>query len=128
MKILVVEDHPAQLKLAQHVLSAAGHDVADAAAAEAAFTAIKLNRPHLILLDLLFPDIDGMILARRLKADAETRDIPIVAVTSYPEVFAYLSPSPNCTIVFCRKRAEPRCSISTSGSIGKAGVWMASFL
>lgn len=87
MKILVIEDHPAQLKLAHHVLSAAGHDVTDAAAAEAAFVAIKLNRPQLILLDLLLPDIDGMTLVCKLKADPETRDIPIVAVTSYPEAY-----------------------------------------
>jgi CheY-like chemotaxis protein len=87
MKILVIEDNPSQLKLAHHVLSAAGHDVSDADAAEQAFAAIKLNRPQLILLDLLLPDIDGLTLVRRLKADPDTRDIHVVAVTSYPEVY-----------------------------------------
>lgn len=87
MKILVIEDHPAQLKLAHHVLSAAGHDVNDAEAAEAALLAIKTDRPQLILLDLLLPDIDGLTLVRRLKADPETRDIHVVAVTSYPEAY-----------------------------------------
>jgi CheY-like chemotaxis protein len=87
MKILVIEDHPAQLKLAHHVLSSAGHDVADAGAAEEAFIAIKHDRPQLILLDLLLPDIDGLTLVRRLKADADTRDINVVAVTSYPEAY-----------------------------------------
>jgi two-component system cell cycle response regulator len=87
MKILVIEDHPAQLKLAHHVLSAAGHDVSDAGAAEQAFTAIKMDRPQLILLDLVLPGIDGLTLVRRLKADSETRDIHVVAVTSYPEEY-----------------------------------------
>lgn len=87
MKILVIEDHPAQLKLAHHVLSAAGHDVNDAEAAEAALLAIKTDRPQLILLDLLLPDIDGLTLVRRLKADPETHDIHVVAVTSYPEAY-----------------------------------------
>jgi CheY-like chemotaxis protein len=87
MKILVIEDNPSQLKLAHHVLSAAGHDVSDADAAEQAFAAIKMNRPQLILLDLLLPDIDGLTLVRRLKADPDTRDIHVVAVTSYPEVY-----------------------------------------
>lgn len=87
MKILVVEDQPSQLKLAHHVLSAAGHDVSDAGAAEQAFTAIKMDRPQLILLDLVLPGMDGLTLARKLKADPHTRDIPIVAVTSYPEVY-----------------------------------------
>jgi two-component system cell cycle response regulator len=87
MKILVIEDHPAQRKLAHHVLSLAGHDVNDADAAEAALIAIKSDRPQIILLDLLLPDIDGLTLVRRLKADPETRGIPIVAVTSFPEAY-----------------------------------------
>jgi CheY-like chemotaxis protein len=85
MKILVIEDHPMQLKLAHHVLSEAGHEVSDAEAAEQALTAIKANRPQLILLDLILPGMDGLTLVRKLKADADTRDIHIVAITSYPE-------------------------------------------
>ena len=65
MKILVIEDQPTQLKLAHHVLSSAGHNVTDAEAAEQAFAAIKRDRPELILLDLLLPDIDGLTLVRR---------------------------------------------------------------
>jgi CheY-like chemotaxis protein len=87
VKILVVEDHPTQLKLAHHVLSAAGHDVSDAGAAEQAFTAIKADRPQLILLDLILPGMDGLTLVRKLKANPETRDIPVVAITSYPEEY-----------------------------------------
>jgi CheY-like chemotaxis protein len=85
MKILVIEDHPTQLKLAHLVLAAAGHEVRDAAAAEQAFSTIKADRPQIILLDLVLPDIDGLALVRRLKSDPDTRDIHIVAVTSYPE-------------------------------------------
>ena len=88
MKILVIEDHPTQLKLARVVLSAAGHQVSDAVAAEQAFTAIKADRPQIILLDLALPDMDGLTLARRLKADPATRDIHIVAVTAYPEEYS----------------------------------------
>ena len=88
MKILVIEDHPTQLKLAHVVLSAAGHQVSDATAAEQAFAAIKADRPQIILLDLALPDMDGLTLARRLKADPATRDIHIVAVTAYPEEYS----------------------------------------
>jgi two-component system cell cycle response regulator len=87
MKILVIEDHPTQLKLAHHVLSAAGHDVNKAEAAEQAFTAIKADRPELILLDLSLPGMDGLELARKLKADPATHGILIVAITSYPEKY-----------------------------------------
>jgi two-component system cell cycle response regulator len=88
LKILVVEDTPSDLKLARIVLSGAGHDVSCAQAAEEAFQAVKQTRPQIILLDLLLPGIDGLALARMLKADPKTRDIPIVAVTSFPENFS----------------------------------------
>jgi len=88
MKILVIEDHATQLKLAHHVLSDAGHEVGKAVTAEQAFAAIKADRPQLILLDLSLPGMDGLELARKLKADPETRAILIVAVTSYPEQYS----------------------------------------
>ncbi|MBV8544040.1 MAG: response regulator [Acidobacteria bacterium] len=87
MKILVVEDQPAELKLAVHVLSAAGFEVDQAVAAEQAIAAIKEDRPQIILLDLSLPGVDGLTLARKLKADPSTREILIVAITSYPERF-----------------------------------------
>src|SRR5690348_8422136 len=87
MKILVIEDRPDQLKLAQRVLSAAGHDVTQAEAAEHAFAAIEENRPQIILLDLALPGMDGLELVRKLKANPDTRAISIVAVTSYPEQY-----------------------------------------
>jgi CheY-like chemotaxis protein len=88
MKILVVEDQPTEMKLAVHVLSAAGFEVDQAGAAEEALAAIKEDRPNIILLDLSLPGVDGVTLARNLKADPATRDILIVAVTSYPERFS----------------------------------------
>jgi CheY-like chemotaxis protein len=87
MKILVVEDEPVEMKLAVHVLSAAGHEVLRAEAAEHALDAVRAALPDVILLDLSLPGMDGLALARSLKADPETCDIPIVAVTSNPEKF-----------------------------------------
>ncbi|MCR4339821.1 MAG: response regulator, partial [Gemmatimonadaceae bacterium] len=87
MKILVVEDHAVDIKLADLVLSTAGHDVRAVEAAEQAFAAIKEDRPQLILLDLDLPGMDGLALARQLKADPDTRDIHVVAVTCYPEQY-----------------------------------------
>jgi CheY-like chemotaxis protein len=83
----VIEDDPSHLKLARLVLSAAGHRVSGAEAAEKAFNSIKLEKPQVILLDLVLPDMDGLALVRKLKTDPETRDIPVIAVTSYPDRF-----------------------------------------
>ncbi len=87
MKILVVEDHAIELKLARHVLNAAGHSVVGTQAAEHAFASITKERPEIILLDMSLPGMDGLTLVRKLKADPFTRDIHIVAVTSIPETF-----------------------------------------
>src|SRR5450759_2934314 len=87
MKILVIEDHAADLKLADLVLNTAGHDVNTAEASEPAFAAIQEDRPQLILLDLDLPGMDGLALARKLKADPDMRDIHIVAVTCYAEQY-----------------------------------------
>jgi len=87
MKILVVEDQPTEMKLAVHVLSAAGFEVDQAKAADEAIAAIKQDTPNIILLDMSLPGLDGLTLARKLKADPSTRDILIVAITSYPERF-----------------------------------------
>lgn len=88
MKILVIEDQPVELKLARHVLNAAGHTVSSVDAAEHAFASIKADRPQIILLDLVLPGMDGITLVRKLKADPATRDIHVVAITSYPEKFS----------------------------------------
>jgi two-component system cell cycle response regulator len=85
MKVLVVEDHPTDLKLMSAVLSVNGHIVRGTTSAEEAVDAIATEKPDVILLDLRLPGMDGLALARRLKANADTRSIPIIAVTAYPE-------------------------------------------
>jgi CheY-like chemotaxis protein len=87
MNILLIEDDPSHLKLARLVLSWAGHKVS-AAEADAASDAIKQERPQVVLLDLELPGTDGLTLARKLKADPETRDIQIVGITSYMEKYS----------------------------------------
>lgn len=83
----MIEDDPTHLKLAILVLSAAGHKVSDADAAEQALDAIKQDKPEIILLDLALPGMDGLTLLRKLKADPETRAIPVVAITAYLDRF-----------------------------------------
>ena len=87
MKILVVEDEPASLKLAQVVLSSDGHEVTQAEAVDKAMEEISRSQPEVILLDLGLPRVDGLTLARKLKSDPDKKHIVIVAVTAYPERF-----------------------------------------
>ena len=83
LTILVVEDFPPDLKLAAAVLTSAGHRVVQAESGEKALVAIRELLPEVILLDLKLPDMSGVALIRQLRQDPATRNIPIVAVTSY---------------------------------------------
>lgn len=80
--ILVVDDSPANMKLLSFVLENQGYDVRTAADAAAALAILESFRPSLVLLDLQLPDIDGLTLARRLKADSRLKGMLIVAVTA----------------------------------------------
>ncbi len=82
-KILVVEDNAVNRRLEEFLLRSQGYDVVHAATAHEAFELLKGERPALILMDIQLPGMDGLAATRRLKEDASTRDIPVVAVTSY---------------------------------------------
>lgn len=82
-KILIVDDNPTNLKLVAYLMKANGYEVTTAIDAEAAIADIRTKRPALILMDVQLPGVDGLELTRQLKADPDTRDIIIVAVTAY---------------------------------------------
>jgi len=81
--ILVVDDNPANLKLARLLLQGEGYDARTAADAEDALRLMETIEPRLILMDLQLPGMDGLELTRRLKGDLRTRDIVILALTAY---------------------------------------------
>jgi CheY-like chemotaxis protein len=85
MNVLVIEDEPISAKLIRIVLAAEGYTVSAIAAAEQALHAIEHSKPHLIVLDLVLPGVDGLTLARQLKQDLQTQDIFIIAVTAYSD-------------------------------------------
>lgn len=81
--ILVVDDNPVNLKLACALLRRNGYDVWTAVDANETLAVLRTVHPHLILMDIQLPDIDGLTLTRRLKADPATQDVMIVALTAY---------------------------------------------
>lgn len=80
--VLVVEDHPANMKLAVFLLENAQHQVTQATDAEEGIRLARALRPDLILMDIQLPGMDGLTAAHLLKADAATRSIKIVALTA----------------------------------------------
>ncbi len=80
--VLVVEDNPANMKLAVLLLKSAGHTVLCATDAEAGLTLARDARPGLILMDIQLPGIDGIEAISLLKRNEATRGIPIIALTA----------------------------------------------
>lgn len=80
--ILVVEDEPAIQELIAVNLEHAGHRVQRAYNAAEADAVIRDVLPDLIVLDWMLPDLAGTALARRLRADARSKDIPIIMLTA----------------------------------------------
>jgi two-component system cell cycle response regulator DivK len=81
-RILVVEDNPANMKLAKFILEKVGHSVLSAADAEAGLTMARAECPDLILMDIQLPGMDGLQATELLKRDEATRAIPVIALTA----------------------------------------------
>jgi two-component system cell cycle response regulator DivK len=82
-KILIVEDNDLNLKLFRDLLSAHGYLIAETKEGIEALALAKRERPDLILMDIQLPEISGLDITRRLKADPEVAHIPVVAVTAF---------------------------------------------
>ena len=80
--VLVVEDNALNLKLVRDVLGHAGYRVLEAGDAERGIALAREEGPDLILMDIQLPGIDGVEALGRLRADAATAGIPVVALTA----------------------------------------------
>jgi len=81
-RVLVVEDEPAILELLRVNLADAGYDVTGVPDAEAAQARLRAALPDLVLLDWMLPGQSGLALAKQLRADARTRELPIIMVSA----------------------------------------------
>ncbi len=83
-RILVVDDAPMNIRLLSEVLRDS-YAVCAATSGEAALEIARSQRPDLILLDVVMPEMDGYEVCRRLKDDPRTRSIPVIFVTALEE-------------------------------------------
>jgi two-component system, cell cycle response regulator DivK len=81
-RVLVVEDNRVNLKLITYVLEEAGYEVLQATDAAEALAIVRATKPDLILTDISLPGMDGLTLARILRANEQTREVCIVAVSA----------------------------------------------
>jgi two-component system, cell cycle response regulator DivK len=81
VRVLVVEDNPDVCDVLMRTLRRAGHTVRSASNGIDAVILAQEQWPEIILMDLVLPLIDGLAATRRLKADARTAHIPVLALT-----------------------------------------------
>src|SRR5919204_5720228 len=80
--VLIVDDNTKNAKLASDVLRLGGFRTLEAGSGGEAIAVALEHKPDVILMDIRLPDMDGADATRRLKNDARTADIPVVALTS----------------------------------------------
>ena len=80
--ILIVEDNDKNMKLARDILNAKGYKTLEAVTGEEGVKLAKEKTPDLVLMDIQLPGINGIEAFRRIRADAKTARIPVVALTA----------------------------------------------
>ena len=80
--VLVVEDNEMNMKLFRDVLAASGYLTLEARTGAEAVDLAKRHIPGVVLMDVQLPDVDGVEALRRIRTDARTAYVPVVAVTA----------------------------------------------
>ncbi len=140
-RILVVDDIPANVRLLEAKLMAEYFEVLTASDGPSALEVANAQAPDLILLDVMMPGMDGLEVAKRLKADPKTRHIPIVMITALTDTADrvrglqagaddFLSKPVNDIALFARVRSLARLKVmmdelrvrdATTGELDIAG-------
>jgi len=82
-KILVVEDNTVNLELFMDLIKMGGHECIHSTKGEDVLEIVKREKPDLLLLDIQLPGIDGMEVGKILRADEETKNLKVIALTAY---------------------------------------------
>lgn len=82
VRVAIVDDDPGIVKVISVILKTNGFEVVDALSGAEALALIKAELPDVVLLDIMMPDVDGFEVCRQLKADPETKDIPVIFVSA----------------------------------------------
>ncbi len=81
-KILCIEDEPQMIDLIRLILGNEGYEVIGAEGGQKGLELMRQEKPDLILLDLMMPEMDGGDVFHRMKEEIELRDLPVIVVTA----------------------------------------------
>ena len=82
IRVVCIEDEPEMIELVRLILVRKGFEVIGAPGGQEGLKIVAQLKPSLVLLDLMMPDVDGWEVYQRLKAEPETKSIPVIVVTA----------------------------------------------
>jgi DNA-binding response OmpR family regulator len=113
--VLVIEDESNILMSIKFCLSRAGYDVITAMNGLSGVEMALSRKPDLVLLDLLLPDMHGLLVCQALKDNADTKAIPIVVLSAYSEQSLVDAAMKAGAIEYVKKPFEPAALKETVG-------------
>jgi DNA-binding NtrC family response regulator len=115
-RILVIDDTPANVKLLVDLLSVNGFNAVAASSGVEGLERAASAAPDLILLDVMMPDVDGFAVCERLKAEATTRDVPVIFLTALHETAEKVRAFSAGGVDYVTKPFEPRELLARVGT------------
>jgi two-component system response regulator VicR len=82
IKVVCIEDEPEMIELIRLILGRKNFELIGAIGGRDGLSTVRREKPDLVLLDLMMPDMDGWEVYQQMKADAELNDIPVIVVTA----------------------------------------------
>jgi CheY-like chemotaxis protein len=107
VKILVVDDEPYMQRLIQHHLEQAGYVVLKADNGSEALEVIAEERPHLVIMDFMIPEVNGLQVLQELRNRESTREIPVIMMTSHSYRLSRQEAEASGASSFCTKPFSP---------------------
>ncbi|HYK54681.1 MAG TPA: response regulator [Candidatus Eremiobacteraceae bacterium] len=107
-RVVIADDDPDIRRLVEMTVSNAGCDVTVASDGEEALERVRESMPDLVILDVLMPRMDGWEVARALKSDPATRDVPVMFLTSRGQEHDVLEGFDSGAIDYMVKPFSPR--------------------
>ena len=106
-KILIVDDEPFMLRLIQHHLENAGYEMIKARNGREAVEAATREKPRLVVMDAMMPNMDGLSALRQLKQGTSTRAIPVIMLTANPHKYTREEAESSGAAIFLTKPFSP---------------------
>jgi two-component system alkaline phosphatase synthesis response regulator PhoP len=121
-KILIVDDEPDLLDLLEYNLSNDGYEVLRAESGHEALDIVRKDKPELILLDIMMPDLDGVETCRRIRELPNGKDIYIMFLTARSEEFSELAGFDAGADDYVTKPVRPRVLLTRVKAILRRGM------